>query len=134
MIKTIATFLFILWLLGVFGMYDFVWPYHALLIASIMLAFIAGVRNRRVEITEIMANCELSRKEAEQVKAIMDKNGLNEQEAVELLEIRSKYHLENDHHLLQTEAEQVRKMVNKNRLSRQEAVELLGVRLKLRPR
>jgi hypothetical protein len=130
MIATIAIFLFIMWLLGVFGVYSIGWIYHALLIISIMLIFVTAMRGRKPEITEIMGNCELSEVEAEQVKGIMDKNKLDEKEAMELLCIRSKRIVVDDHDLIQTKTEQIKKVMNKNKLNKQEAVGLLSLRLK----
>lgn len=131
MISTIVISLFLLWLLGAFGVYSIGWFYHIFLVSSIILFFIAGVRAKKPEITEIMVNDGLSWTEAEQVKEIMNQNKLNEREAVELLRIRSKPHHLDNMDLLKTETGRVREIVTKNKLSVQEAVELLSIRLKL---
>lgn len=91
MIATLAVFLFILWLFGTMGMYTVGPFYHALLIASIMLMFIAMVRSKKPAVTEIMINNSLSETEAEQVEEIMNKKRLNEREAVEFLNMRLRF-------------------------------------------
>lgn len=126
----IAVSLFGLWLLGAFGVYNIGWPYHAILVISVVLIFAAGVHGKKPEISDIMTNNNLLRSEAEQVKKIMDKNKLNEQEAIELLRIRSKSHFVNSD-LMQTRTKQVRMIMSKNHLSSREAAELLNIRLKL---
>lgn len=131
MIIIIATFLFILWLCGVLGAYSVGWPYHMLLVASVMLVFWAAMRTRKPEITEIMINNQIPETEAEKVREIMNKNRLNEQEALELLNIRREPYFSDSNELLVTEAEKIKKIMNKNRLNRQEAAELLSFRLKL---
>jgi hypothetical protein len=104
MIKILAILLFMLWLLGAFGMYSIGWPYHILLIASVMLFFVGLMRTRKIVLTQIMKNNELSETDAEQVKEIMEEHKLNEQEAIELLKIRSGLYAVNGSNLLQTEA------------------------------
>jgi hypothetical protein len=78
-----------------------------------------------------MSNDNISWKEAEQVKDIMSKNKLSEQEAIELLNIRSGSHFVDSGNLLKTEPEKIREIMNKNALNEQEAIELLNIRLKL---
>lgn len=134
MIKIFSILLFILWLLGAFGYYSIGWPTHILLVVSIMLFFISTVDNKNPEITEIMNNSSLSREEAEQVRKIMNRNRLNEQESLKLLKMRSKYHSVDNSELIKTEAAQIRKIMNKNRVDQREALELLSFRLRLHHR
>jgi hypothetical protein len=131
MITTIAVFLFILWLLITFSSYAIGWIYHGLLIASILMLFIAAVRTKRPVIDELMINNSLSKSEAKEVKRVMDRNRLNDQEAIALVNIRSGKSLISDHKLLQTEADRVRAVMVKNRLNEYEALALLSLRMKL---
>jgi hypothetical protein len=133
MIAIIAVFLFIVWLLGIFRVYDIGWFFHMFLIASIMLIFVRAMRTRRLETAKIMEDAELPETEARQVRRIMEKNKLDEKEAVELFKIRSGLDLVvDDGHLLQTAAGQVEKVMQKNKLNEREAIGLLSFRLKLR--
>ena len=95
MLAIISIFLFILWLFGVFGAYTIGWSFHILLGASILLMFISAVHNKKPEVTDlndVMSADDMLLTEAEQVREIMTKNSLNEQEAIRLLNYRLKFH------------------------------------------
>ena len=84
MIISTAVILFLLWLLDVFGLYRIGWPIHILLIISLILFFIRGVRNRKPRVSQLMEDYELHESEAEEVRKVMDKYGLGGKEAFEL--------------------------------------------------
>lgn len=95
MIAIISIFLFILWLMGTLGAYTVGWSFHILLGASILLMFIAAVHNKKPEVTDmndVMSAEDMLLTETEQVREIMNKNSLNEQEAIKLLNYRLRFH------------------------------------------